>query len=83
MFLRISEQTVTISLYNIHRFFLINRDEVCLLRGRDVPLNKIQVNYCLYGSNAITYIQSLWKLPRCVTITLTTFIQSNTTKNLF
>jgi hypothetical protein len=77
MFLRISDRTVIISLYNIHRLLLLNRDEVCLLRGRDLPLNKIQVNYSLYRINAAIYIQSLWKLSRCVTIKLTTCVQSN------
>jgi len=49
MFLRISEQTAIISLYNILRFyFCLNRAEVCLLGGRDLPLNKIQANYSLY-----------------------------------
>jgi len=82
MFLRISEQTETISLYNIHRLLFLNRAEVCLLRGRYLPLNKIRVNYSLYRINATIYIESLWKLSRCA-IKITTRIQSNTTKPLF
>ena len=65
------------------QIIFLNRYEVCLLRGRDLPLNKIQVNYSLYRINATPYIQSLWKLSRCVTKKLTTRIQSNTKKALF
>jgi hypothetical protein len=66
-----------------HSWLFLYQRWLCLLRGRDLPLNMIQVNYSLYRIHATTHIQSAWKLSCCVTIKLTKCIQSNTTKALF